>query len=86
VPRLILDQKKRSETQILNESPPFHCISCGEPFTTRAIVELMTERLRDNPFFQGDEVNKLRQCPDCRARFNVIDQLQRQGPKGDAGV
>lgn len=77
VPRLRLDQQKRGEEQILNESPPFLCISCHKPFTTHAIVELMSERLKDNPFFQGRQINKLKQCPDCRARSNVFDQLRR---------
>ncbi len=77
LPRLKFDQQVRSRVQILNESPPFHCVTCGTPFTTLAIVELMSERLRDNPFFQGEGLKKLKQCPDCRARYNVIEQLER---------
>lgn len=76
LPRITLDQKQRNETQILNESPPFNCVSCGKPFTTKAIVALMSKRLKDNPFFQGEEMNKLKQCPDCRAHTNVVEQLR----------
>lgn len=77
IPRLLFDLQARETPRILVESPPFHCTSCGTPFTTKAIVELMTERLKDNPHFQGGGLERLKQCPDCRARENVMGQLRR---------
>jgi ferredoxin len=77
MPRLTYDEPLRNAVRILNESPPFHCVSCGKPFTTRAIFELMNERLKDNPLFQGDGLKKLQRCPDCRARDHIIEPLQQ---------
>jgi ferredoxin len=76
MPRLTYDGELRSRVRVLNESPPFHCVSCGRPFTTKAIFDLMNERLKDNPLFQGDGLKKLQQCPDCRARDHIIEPLQ----------
>ena len=75
VPRYHYDQKQREQYRVLHEEPAFPCISCGKPFSTKSTVERMTEILRDNPFFQGEALNKLKQCPDCRSRKNIIDRL-----------
>jgi ferredoxin len=69
--RFVYDARTRKRPRVLSESPSFCCITCGKPFTTKAIVERMQERLKDNPFFQGDGIRVLQQCPECRARYDV---------------
>ncbi len=75
-PRLLYDREARSEARVLNEAAPFHCVSCGRPYTTQAIVERMMERLKDHPMFQGEGLKRLQLCEECRAQSVVIDQLQ----------
>ncbi len=79
-PRLDFDLEGRTRMRVLHESPAFRCILCGKPFSTQAIINLMSERLRDNPFFQGDGIKKLQMCPDCRSQSNIAEALQRLPP------
>jgi ferredoxin len=69
--RFVYDRQMRKTPRVLSESQSFCCITCGKPFTTKAIVERMTERLKDNPSFQGDGITVLQQCPQCRSRYDV---------------
>jgi ferredoxin len=75
-PRYLSDQKQREQVRVLNEEPAFHCISCGKPYTTKTIVERMADRLQDNPFFQGEALNKLKQCPDCRSHGDILNRFR----------
>lgn len=79
-PRIDFDLEGRKRMRVLHESPAFRCIACGKPFSTRAIINLMSERLKDNPFFQGDGIKKLQMCPDCRSQSNIVEELQRLPP------
>ncbi len=76
-PRFVFNPEIRETLRILNESPAFYCIACGKPFSTKAIIDLMSERLKDNPFFQGDGSKKLQMCPECRAQYNIVEQFER---------
>ena len=76
-PRFVYDSVNRNKSRLLHQDTPFRCISCGNPFTTQAIVSRMTERLKDNPHFSGERLTRLRQCPDCRARHNMLEQFER---------
>lgn len=68
-PRYLYDPEQRRRVRMLNEEPPFHCVSCGKPFATRSVIERMTERLKGHWMFQGESaLRRLRMCDDCRVR------------------
>jgi len=68
VPQLRLDAQRR-EAVVLNEMQPYHCIRCGKPFGTLKAVEAMLGRLATHAMFQGEALQRLKMCSDCR----VID-------------
>jgi ferredoxin len=59
----------RKEARVLNETPPYACIRCGKPFGTLKAVEAMLGKLAGHAMFQGEALNRLKMCGDCR----VID-------------
>jgi ferredoxin len=67
-PRLLLTSA-RKEPQVLNEVPPYQCIRCKKPFGTLKAIESMLGKLAGHAMFQGDAINRLKMCGDCR----VID-------------
>jgi ferredoxin len=67
-PRLLYERERRNQAQVLYEEEPFRCTRCGKPFSTRSMVERMTERLREHPMFQGAALARLTMCEDCRVR------------------
>ena len=52
----------------LHEEEPFECVACGKPFATRSVVERMVERLSSHRMFQGEALERLRMCEDCRVK------------------
>ena len=73
--RLLVDPEQRRKTQILNEQAPFHCVSCGKPFATRAIIDNMMDKLSGHSMFQSERAKRrLMMCEDCR----VVDVVQDQ--------
>ena len=71
VPRL-LSVEQRKQKVILNETLPYHCISCGKAFGTLKMVELMLGRLGTHEAFSGAAQNRLKMCSDCR----VVDMMK----------
>ena len=70
--RLLLTPAAR-EARVLNETQPFHCVSCSKPFGTRQMVEAMTGRLAGHSMFAGGEaLRRLQMCADCR----VVDMMK----------
>jgi ferredoxin len=70
-PRLLLTPAVR-ETRVLNETQPFHCVSCNKPFGTRQVVEAMLGRLAGHSMFtQPEALQRLKMCADCR----VVDMM-----------
>lgn len=70
--RLLLTPAVR-EARLLNETQPFHCVSCQKPFGTRQMVEAMTGRLAGHSMFAGGEaLRRLQMCADCR----VVDMMK----------
>lgn len=53
---------------VLNEQEPFHCVSCGKPFGTKASVERVIRELEGKHWmFQSeDQINTIRMCDNCR--------------------
>jgi hypothetical protein len=67
-PRLLLTTARR-EPQVLNEVPPYQCMRCKKPFGTLKAIEAMLGKLAGHAMFQGEALNRLKMCGDCR----VID-------------
>ena len=64
-PRLWLaDQRK--QPRVLNEAQPYECIRCRKPFGTLKGVEVMLAKLSGHAMFQGEALERLKMCGDCR--------------------
>ena len=71
-PRLLLTPAVR-EARVLNETQPFHCVSCNKPFGTRLMVDAMMGRLAGHSMFAGGAaLRRLQMCADCR----VVDMMK----------
>ena len=71
-PRLLLGPAAR-EARVLNETQPFHCVSCRKPFGTRQMVDAMLGRLAGHSMFSDPAaLRRLQMCADCR----VVDMMQ----------
>jgi ferredoxin len=72
-PRLqTVEQRKQKAT--LNETQAFHCFSCGKPFGTLKMVELMLSKLGTHGAFSGPAMDRLKMCGDCR----VVDMVKKE--------
>jgi ferredoxin len=72
-PRLqTVEQRKQRST--LNETQAFHCISCGKPFGTTKMVDLMMAKLGAHGAFAGAAMDRLKMCGDCR----VVDMVKKE--------
>jgi ferredoxin len=73
-PRLLLTPAVR-EARVLNETQPFHCVSCGKAFGTRQMVDAMLGRLAGHSMFaSADALRRLQMCADCR----VVDMMSNK--------
>jgi ferredoxin len=74
VPRLLLGAQAKQPV-VLNEAEPFHCVRCGKPFGTKAMVDAMLGRIGGHSMFAtGGALKRLQMCADCR----VIDMMSSQ--------
>lgn len=72
-PRLkTVDQRKQKV--VLNETQAFHCITCGKPFGTLKMVDLMLSKLGTHGAFSGAAMDRLKMCGDCR----VVDMVKKE--------
>ncbi len=60
---------QRKEAVVLNEMQPYACVRCGKPFGTLKGIEAMLGKLAGHSMFQGEALERLKMCGDCR----VID-------------
>jgi ferredoxin len=67
-PRLLLTSQ-RKEARVLNEAQPYACVRCSKPFGTLKAIEAMLGKLAGHSMFQGEALERLKMCGDCR----VID-------------
>jgi ferredoxin len=67
-PRLLLGPQ-RKEARVLNEAKPYACVRCNKPFGTLKAIEGMLGKLAGHSMFQGEALERLKMCSDCR----VID-------------
>jgi len=68
LPRLSL-APQRNEAVLLNEMLPYVCVRCARPFGTLKAIEAMLGKLAGHSMFQGEALERLKMCGDCR----VID-------------
>ncbi len=64
-PRLLLGEQ-RKQLRVLNEAQPYHCIRCAKPFGTLKGIEVMLAKLSGHAMFQGEALERLKMCGDCR--------------------
>jgi ferredoxin len=64
--RYLFDREQARQVRLLHEEAVFNCIRCAKPFATQKMIDTMTEKLKDHPMFQGDALDKLKMCEDCR--------------------
>ena len=72
-PRLLLTPE-RAQLRVLAETQPWSCVRCSKPFGTLKAIEAMLERLSGHAMFQGEALERLKMCSDCR----VIDLYSSQ--------
>jgi ferredoxin len=72
-PRLLLTPE-RLASRVLNQSQPYGCVRCGKPFGTLKAVEAILGKLTGHSMFQGEALERLKMCSDCR----VIDMYSAQ--------
>jgi ferredoxin len=73
-PRLLLTEQ-RKQLRVLNEAQPYQCIRCGKPFGTLKGIEVMLAKLSGHAMFQGEALDRLKMCGDCR----VVDIYSNPG-------
>lgn len=66
VPEYYYDSIKARAHVLLNEEEAFHCIQCQKAFATKSMIDTIRIKLQDHPMFQGENINKLSLCEDCR--------------------
>jgi ferredoxin len=64
-PRLLLNEQ-RKQLRVLNEAQPYQCIRCSKPFGTLKGIEVMLGKLSGHAMFQGEALDRLKMCGDCR--------------------
>jgi ferredoxin len=68
-PRFLYDDAERSTPRLLHEEQPMCCVSCGKPFATRSMIEVMRRKLEGHWMFQSEEDRKrLEMCDTCRVK------------------
>lgn len=72
-PRLQTVEQRKQRVK-LNETEPFHCISCGKVFGTLKMVDLMLTKLGAHGAFAGAAMDRLKMCSDCR----VVDMVKKE--------
>ena len=66
--------EERKKKVALNEAQAFHCISCGKPFGTSKMIDLMLAKLGAHGAFAGAAMDRLKMCGDCR----VVDMVKKE--------
>jgi ferredoxin len=68
-PRFNFDSAARQGTRVLHEEQPFCCISCGKPFATQSVLDVMMKKLEGHWMFEDEAARRrLQMCDDCRVR------------------
>lgn len=73
-PRYIYDSEQRCQSRLLKQDAAFECVRCGKPFAPQSVIHKMVSRLEGHPMFQGEALQRIKMCEDCR----VIDMMEKQ--------
>jgi ferredoxin len=67
--RLLYEVEEREKPRLLHEEQPVCCISCGKPFATQSMLDVLNRKLADHWMFQTEEARRrMLMCEDCRVR------------------
>ena len=72
VPRIALAPPARRGAQVLAHSEQFHCIECGVPFISRAVLERSMHHVKDHPLFAEGGTDVLKLCMTCRQKRMLV--------------
>ena len=76
--------------RVLKEEEPFHCIRCDKPFGVKSTIERVAAKLEGKHWMfkgQGDRLDILKMCDDCRViavteqNFNPYGTPERAPPR-----
>ena len=71
--RYLFDADARRKPRVLNEEPPFCCVSCGKPFATHRVIDTILDKLSGHSMFASERARRrLQMCDECR----VVDAVQ----------
>jgi len=73
IPRYLFDREQARKVRVLHEEAIFNCISCDKPFATKKMIDTMTEKLKGHAMFQGEALERLKMCEDCRVKAMFKD-------------
>ncbi|RZI77826.1 MAG: 4Fe-4S dicluster domain-containing protein [Variovorax sp.] len=81
VPRLLATAERKQQV-VLNEAKPWACVRCSKPFGTQKAIEAMLGRLGGHAMFQGEALERLKMCSDCRVidLFSAQNEMKITGP------
>jgi len=69
VPRLLYDKEQAERPVVLRETEPFHCVECGRPFASAAMVSRMQEKLKTHWMYASEsQARGLQMCRTCRTQ------------------
>lgn len=85
-PRFLYDSQQRNKRRILVEEEPFLCIQCGKPFATRQVIHKITASMRSHPMFQGEALERLKMCEDCRVKAMFAAEGPGDNPASPGGL
>ncbi len=67
--RFLYDVEARERPRTLHEEQPVCCVSCGKPFATKSMLDVIGRKLAGHWMFQTDEARRrMQMCDDCRVR------------------
>jgi ferredoxin len=84
-PRYLYDQQQRGARRVLHEAEPFLCVSCGKPFATRQVIDKVISKMKGHAMFQGDALQRLKMCEDCRVKAMFADEGAGERPASPGG-
>jgi len=77
-PRFLYDVEAREKPRVLHEEQPVCCVSCGKPFATQSMLEVLSRKLAGHWMFQTEEARRrLRMCEDCRVRDMFAEEARK---------
>lgn len=81
-PRYNWDKGSRQQTQILHEEDAARCLRCDKAFAPKSMINMLKSKLQMNSHFQGEAIQRLSMCEDCRVRdiftSKIIDTPENQ--------